>query len=307
MQNNVNDESKRCGYIAILGKPNVGKSTLLNRILGKKISITTRKPQTTRNKILGVKTVGNSQMIYIDTPGISFADNDFGKRSLNRYMLKTSLNAIFEADLIVLLVDSLNWKEDDELILQKARKANVPIILAINKVDLIKQKGEILPYIETIKTKMDFASFIPLSAKHGTNIDGLENCIAGLLPQNDFLFPEGQISLCNEKFISQEIIREKLMRFLGEELPYSVNVEIEKFEQDERNMLNICALIWVEKESQKSIVIGADGQKLKEIGTNARLDLEKLLDCKVFLKLWVKVKSNWSCDDKLVESMVYKQ
>ena len=306
MQNNTEENKKTyCGHIAIIGRPNVGKSTLLNAILGKKISITSRKPQTTRQQILGIKTVANSQLIFTDTPGLFCTKTGSEKKALNRRMLKNALNAIHDVDLIIFVCDGLNWNDDDEWILDKVKKETCPVILVVNKVDQIKNKGEILPHLEKLKEKANFSNLVPISAKNSTNVLELEKIISRLLPENPFLFAKDQITDRGDKFLASEIIREKLMRFLGEELPYAVLVHLEKFEQTPK-LVTIHALILVEKDSQKAIVIGKNGLKLKEIGTNARLDMEKLFDNKVFLKLWVKVKNNWRNNEKLLEELEHE-
>jgi len=290
MQNNTG-KTTHAGYIAILGRPNVGKSTLLNTLLGEKISITSRKPQTTRQQILGIKTTDNTQMVFIDTPGLYYSRGGSEKKALNRHMLKNALNAMHDVDVIVFVTDSLIWNEDDTWILQEITKENTPIIWVLNKIDQIKNKSDILPYLDKIKEKATFTDLVPISAKNSTNTQNLEQAIGKLLPENPFFFPEDQVTDRDDKFLASEIVREKLMRFLGEELPYAVSVQIEKFEKAEK-LLTIHALILVEKNSQKAIVIGKGGLKLKEVGTNARLDMEKLFESKVFLKLWVKVQPN---------------
>ncbi|MFA6408891.1 MAG: GTPase Era [Gammaproteobacteria bacterium] len=310
-------QNTKCGYIAILGRPNVGKSTLLNAILGQKVSIISRKPQTTRHRILGIKTEGNAQMIYVDTPGLYQARKRAEKCALNRAMQKTALGALSDVDLIIFVAEALVWREDDEWILQKINVGNgharstiharstTPVILVVSKVDLVKDKEELLPYLTKLKEKMDFVAIVPISAEKGVGVESLSGEVAKLLPENPFFFPEDQITDRSDRFFASEIVREKLMRFLGDELPYAIDVHIENF-KDEEKIVRISALILVEKTSQKAIVIGKGGAKLKEIGTAARKELEKSLGKKVFLELWVKVKENWSDDQKILQEFGYE-
>lgn len=274
-----------CGYIAIVGRPNVGKSTLLNYILGEKLSVTSRKPQTTRDKILGIKTENNVQAIYLDTPGL----HQGIKKTANRNMNKTSFSALSDVDVIVFVISGLEWENDDDWILRRLKKTDVPIILAINKVDTIKNKDKLLPYLQELSTKTEIVHLVPISATKGTNIDNLEKTIAALLPENDFFYPEEQLTDRGDSFLAAELIREKIMRQLGEEVPYVVTVEIEKFEK-ENDILNIAAVIYVEREGQKAIIIGSNGEQLKSISKSARIDMEKLFDCKVFLRCWVRLR-----------------
>lgn len=289
-----------CGYVAIIGRPNVGKSTLLNQILGQKISITARKPQTTRHKILGIKTEKNIQTVYVDTPGFHRAK----KSKLNRYMLRAIQSALTDVDLIIFVVDCLIWREEDEMVLENIIKTEKPIILVLNKVDRIKDKNRLLPYLQNLNTKFDFAAIIPLSAKTGSNIAELEKSVAKLLPENPFYFLPEQITDKSERFLVSEIIREKLTRLLGQELPHELTVEIEQFEEQEK-IVNIAAVIYVERPGQKTIIVGKKGEKLKEIGSKARIDIEQLLNKKVFLQLWIKVKRGWSDDERILQSLGY--
>ncbi|KPJ67904.1 MAG: GTPase Era [Coxiella sp. DG_40] len=298
MANVINET--HCGYVAIIGRPNVGKSSLLNKILGQKISITARKPQTTRHKILGIKTEKNIQAIYVDTPGFHISE----KRKLNKYMMRAIRSALADVDIIIFVVEGLIWRKDDELILENIIKMSCPVILAINKVDKIRDKDKLLPHIKTLNQKFNFDANIPLSAKTGVNIPELEQIVAELLPVNPFYFPEEQITDKSERFMVAEIIREKLTRLLGQELPHELTVQIEKFEAEEK-IVNISAVIYVERQGQKIIIIGKKGEKLKEIGTKARLDIERLLNKKVFLQLWVKVKRGWSEDEQTLKSLGY--
>lgn len=287
----------RCGYIAIVGRPNVGKSTLLNRILGKKISITSPRPQTTRHKILGVKTSDDCQFIYLDTPGLQHKE----RRKMNEYMNQTVLDALHEADVIIFMVSALDWRELDDNVLGKLSGIKCPVILAINKVDQIADKRLLLEYIKNVSEKLSFTEVVPISATDGTNVQALEDVIKELLPKSPLFFPAEQFTDRSKQFLAAEIIREKLTRLLGAELPYAIFVAIDKFAL-ENNVLHISATIFVERTSQKAIVIGAGGVHLKKIATLARQDLEKLFAEKVFLQVWVKVKSNWADDERFLQS-----
>jgi GTP-binding protein Era len=289
-----------CGYVAILGRPNVGKSTLLNHLIGQKISITSRKPQTTRHRILGIKTLESAQILYIDTPGI----HKKAHHALNRYMNRVATGAIAGVDVIVFMVDGLQWYEDDDLVLQKIETVDVPVILVVNKVDKIADKTALLPHLEMLNKKRQFAAVVPISAKRMADVTALEQVIVTYLPENPPAFPEDQVTDRTERFLVAEIIREKLMRHLGKELPYALTVEIEQYKETDK-LLRIAAVIYVEKASQKRIVIGEDGNLLKAVGTEARLDLEKWLADKIFLQLWVKVKRGWSDDERSLQSLGY--
>jgi GTP-binding protein Era len=289
------------GYVAIVGRPNVGKSTLLNCILGKKISITTPKPQTTRTQILGIKSDAVNQVVYIDTPGI----HDDQKKAMNRYMNRLAGAVIKDADAVIFIVAAGHWNKEDELVLSELSFTSAPVILVINMVDKLKDKAEVLPFIAKLKSKYDFADVIPLSALKADNVSALETEITKLLPAGPHLFPDDQITDKPIRFQIAEIIREKIIQATEQELPYSTSVEIEHFIEDEK-LIDISAIIWVEREGQKPIVIGKDGARLKKIGTQARKDMEKLLDKKVFLRLWVKVKENWADDEKALRSLGYQ-
>jgi GTP-binding protein Era len=291
-----------CGYIALVGRPNVGKSTLLNHILGQKISITSKKAQTTRHKILGVKTLGNRQFIYVDTPGIHRTET----RVLNQVLNKSSGSAMQDADTVVFVVEALKWTEEDSFVLEQVKDTQAPKILVLNKIDNVKEKALLLPYIQKVCGLCDFASIIPLSAETGEQVSELETALGRLLPEGLPLFPEDQVTDRSVRFMAAEIIREKLMRQTGDEIPYNVAVEIEKFKQDGQ-LIRINALIWVEREGQKKMVIGSSGEKLKRIGTDARKDLESLLEQKVMLELWVKVKSGWSNNERALKSLGYDE
>ncbi|HAJ92854.1 MAG TPA: GTPase Era [Gammaproteobacteria bacterium] len=290
----------RCGYIALVGRPNVGKSTLLNRILGQKISITSRRPQTTRHRVLGIKTLPSTQLIYVDTPGI----HDFSGRAMNRHMNRTASSVLLDVDVVVFLVDGLRWTADDELVLQKLEQITCPVILAVNKIDLLGNREELLPRLQGLSEKRPFEQIIPISASKGDNVAELEAVVEALLPLAPPLFPEDQVTDRSVRFLAAELVREKLFRKLGKELPYGLTVEIEQF-KSEVSITHIHALIWVERKSQKNIVIGKQGRVLKEVGTEARRDIEELIDGKVNLKLWVKVKEGWADDERALHSLGY--
>jgi GTP-binding protein Era len=294
------DHDKRCGYVALVGRPNVGKSTLLNHILGQKISITSRKPQTTRHRILGIKTEAGTQTIYVDTPGI----HSDQPRAINRQMNRTATSVLQDVDVVVLLVDKLRWTAEDELVLSHLAQVRAPVILAINKVDQLDDKAALLPFIEESSARYAFKDIVPISALKGSNLDTLEGLIGKLLPCAEYFFPEDQITDRNLRFIAAELIREKIMRQLGEELPYATAVEIEQFSQQD-GIFHIDATILVERAGQKGIVIGKGGERLKKIGSDARQDMEQTFESKVMLNLWVKVRSGWSDDERALQSLGY--
>lgn len=297
----MTEQQTYCGFIAIVGRPNVGKSTLLNKILGQKISITSRKAQTTRHRIVGIHTEGVYQAVYVDTPGLHIEE----KRAINRLMNRAAASAIGDVDLIIFVVDGTHWTEDDEMVLNKLRQVRSPVVLAINKIDNVKNKDELLPFISGLSAKFDFAHVVPISAEKGNNVNELEKIVRSSLKEGVHHFPEEYVTDRSQRFMASEIIREKLMRFMGEELPYSVTVEIEQFKVNERGTYEINALILVERDGQKKIVIGNKGEKIKKVGTEARLDMERLFDNKVHLELWVKVKAGWADDERALRSLGY--
>ncbi|QQD22118.1 GTPase Era [Venatoribacter cucullus] len=292
--------TQRTGYVAIVGRPNVGKSTLLNRILGQKLSITSRKPQTTRHQILGIKTEDDQQVIYVDTPGI----HKLQDKAINRYMNKAATTAVKDVDLILMLIDRMRWTDEDEMVLNTIKGQRAPVVLVVNKVDFVKEKDELLPWLEEVSKKHNFEQIIPLSAKTGHNVDRLEHLIESYLPESQHFFPEDQITDRSSRFLAAELVREKIMRQLGDELPYAMTVEIEEFVHN-GTLIDISALILVERATQKAIVIGDGGSRIKQIGQDARKDMEVMFDCKVMLKLWVKVKAGWSDDERALRSLGY--
>lgn len=290
----------RCGYIALVGRPNVGKSTLLNRILGQKISITSRRPQTTRHQVLGIKTHAHAQLIYVDTPGI----HGFSGRAMNRYMNRTASTVLQDVDVVVFLVEAMRWLPDDDLVLNKLADIGCPVILAVNKIDQLKDRDVLLPELQKLAVRYPFDEIVPISASKGRNLAALEACIERRLPVAPASFPEDQVTDRSERFLVAELVREKLFRKLTRELPYGLTVEIESFRREAR-ITHIHALIWVERQSQKNIVIGKQGAVLKEVGQQARRDIEAMIGSKVNLKLWVKVKEGWADDERSLRSLGY--
>jgi GTP-binding protein Era len=294
------NSNNRCGYAAIAGRPNVGKSTLLNRIVGQKLAITSHKPQTTRHTILGVKTDNLGQVIYVDTPGI----HRRGEQAMNRYLNRTAKSVLADVDLVVFVVEALRWTDEDAAVLATLQMRTIPVILVVNKVDRVRSKEELLPFLEAIGQKHNFQAVIPLSAKTGRGVERLEAEVLSVLPKGENIFPEDQLSDRSERFFAAELIREQLTQRYAKEVPYALTVEIEKFEESEK-LYRISALIWVEKPGQKSILIGTGGTALKEAATQARIEMEKLFGRKVHLNVWVKVKQSWSSDERALGSLGY--
>jgi GTPase len=287
-----------CGFVALIGRPNVGKSTLMNHLLKQKISITSRKPQTTRHRILGINTTEAGQAVYMDTPGMHKSQ----KRALNRYLNRTAETTLLGVDVIVWLIDGLSFHEYDEVIFKKLALAGLPGILAINKIDRVKDKDDVLKFFAEAQHRFPFEHLVPISALKRINLDQLEGLIMSLLPKSDLIYPEDQITDRPERFLVAEIVREKLTRRLGDEIPYELTVEIERYEENP-GIVKIYAVIWVERLTQKNIVIGKQGEMLKKVGTDARLDIQKLVDKKVYLQLWVKVKKGWSDNERAMQSL----
>ena len=297
----MTNKAPHCGLIAIVGRPNVGKSTLLNNLLGQKVSITSRKPQTTRHRILGILTEDEYQAVLVDTPGLHVEE----KRAINRLMNRAASSSIAEVELVIFLVEGTHWTQDDEMVLQKIKNANVPTILAVNKTDNVQDKEALLPHLQKLASMYEFKEIIPISAKKSENIDAIKEQCFKALPESDWWFPEDYITDRSSRFMASEIMREKLMRFTGDELPYSTTVEIEQFKVDEKGILHINALVLVERNSQKRMIIGNKGEKLKVIGQEARRDMQELFGRKVFLETWVKVKSGWADDERALRSLGY--
>jgi len=292
--------SHRCGHVAIIGRPNVGKSTLVNRLVGQKFSITSRKAQTTRHRLLGIKTTANAQVIYVDTPGLHAGSG----RALNRYMNRAASTALVGVDLILFLVEAGRWTDGDSHVLDRLAEAQAPVVVAVNKVDRVNDKEVLLPFIDELSRRGEFLEVVPISALRGTNTDRLEQILIDSLPETAALYDEDQFTDRSERFLAAELVREKLTERLGQELPYRLSVEIEAFQTD-TDVLRIGAVIWVERSSQKGIVIGRQGRVLKAVGSEARKDMEALFARKVFLELWVKVKEGWSNDEQALQRLGY--
>tara|TARA_B100001142_G_scaffold272556_1_gene279636 strand:+ start:442 stop:1350 length:909 start_codon:yes stop_codon:yes gene_type:complete len=291
----------KCGFVSIVGRPNVGKSTLVNSILRNNISIVTRKPQTTRNRILGIYTMPEYQTIFVDTPGIHINE----KKAINRVMNKTAINAMMDTNLNLFVCDSLYWSEEDEVVLNQLKNARSPSILLLNKIDLIHPKDKLLELISTLSNKHEFSEVIPIMAKNRDSLKSLLSIIPKYLPNSPQLYESEMITDRSRIFITSEKIREKLILQLNQEIPYGLSVEIDKFSEDTKQ-IRIDAMIWVEKNGQKGIVVGKEGSTLKKIGTSARLDLKNYFKKNIHLNLWVKVKSNWADSKKELISMGFE-
>lgn len=290
----------KTGYVALIGRPNVGKSTLLNQLLGQKLSIVSRKPQTTRYRIVGIKTTDAAQILYVDTPGMHRA----GARALNRYLNKAASSALVDVDVAVWLIDGRGFQSDDCLVAEKLMAAKVPAILAINKVDRIQDKRTLLPLIAEASERYPLVEIVPISGLRGISLDRLERSIIERLPEGPPVYPNDHLTDKPQRFFAAEIVREKLSYYLGDEVPYQLTVEIEAF-KEEGNLIRIYAVIWVEREGQKRIVIGKQGELLKKVGQKARVELEEFLGRRVYLNLWVKIKPGWSDDEGLLKQLGY--
>lgn len=291
----------RCGYVAIIGRPNVGKSTLMNRLLGQKLAITAHKPQTTRHNLLGIKTLEQGQILYVDTPG----RHQRGDSALNRYLNRAAESMVQDVDLVVFVIEALRWTAEDQAVLDNLTQAGAKVVLAINKIDRLGDKTRLLPFLNDMGERYDFAALVPISAQKGKNLQALQAVVLEHLPLGEAVFPEDQITDRPERFFAAELVREQLTRRYGEELPYAVSVEIEHFEEVGQ-LYRISALIWVERPGQKKIIIGQDGAALKEVATLARLEMERMFEHRVFLSLWVKVKKSWSSDEASLSRLGYR-
>ena len=305
-------EGFKTGYVAIVGRPNVGKSTLMNHLLGQKLSITSRKPQTTRHRIHGILSNDEMQAVFVDTPGIHRNE----VRAINERMNKAAVSALIDVDLVLFVVDSDQWRDDDLLVLQKLGDTNLTVVLVINKADTLKDKGSVLPLMETFNDSFDFADIVPVSALKNQNLDRLQEVIASHLPVAAPIYDTEQITDRSERFLASEIIREKIMRSAGDEVPYDLTVQIDGFKDEaahtdpktgrpRKACTFIDATIYVERSGQKAIVIGDKGQRIKQVGMDARKDMELLFDKKIMLTLWVKVKRGWSDDERALTSLGY--
>ncbi|MFP5325374.1 MAG: GTPase Era, partial [Gammaproteobacteria bacterium] len=296
----VDPAQQRCGYVAIVGKPNVGKSTLLNALVGQKVSITSRKAQTTRHRITGVRTAGNTQFVFVDTPGFQTKHSSALNRSLNRAVT----GVVGDVDVVLFVVEAGNFTLADAKVLDLLPKG-ISVVLLANKFDLIHRRGELAPWLRSMQERHAFAEYVPMSAKNPRDIQRLFAICEKYLPQQPWMHDPEELTDRSERFMAAEMVREKLFRLTGDELPYTSTVIIDKFEQ-EGALRRVAATIVVEREGHKGMVIGEKGEKLKRIGTEARQELEKLWDCKVFLELWVKVRSGWADDDARVRSFGYE-
>ncbi len=291
--------TKRCGYAAIVGRPNVGKSTLLNQMVGQKIAITSHKPQTTRHAILGIKTLEQGQIVFVDTPGI----HRRGGKGLNRVLNQTAERMLHDVDVILFVVQADVWNEEDEAVLDSVRRSGKPAILVVNKIDLLERRESLLVYLSSFDAA-DFVEMIPASAVKYDNVDVVESRVLAHLPENDNFFPEDQITDRSERFMAAELLREQLTRRYAGEIPYALTVEIERFES-EGERYRIGAVIWVEREGQKRIIIGKKGAALKETARIARESMENCFGKKVWLDVWVKLKKSWSSDEAALSSLGY--
>jgi GTPase len=289
-----------CGLATLAGRPNVGKSTLLNRLVGEKLSITSRRAQTTRDRTLGIRTLPDAQLVFVDTPGLHAAEG----RPLNRYMNRIARSSLQGIDCIVLVITADGWHDGDQYALEQVASLAQPVILAVNMIDRLDDRAQLLPLIEESGRKMNFAAIVPLSARRGDNVDALEREIVRLLPEQPPMFPADQITDRSERFLAAELVREQIFRGFGQEIPYASAVKIDQFKRA-RGKLNVAATIFVEKEGQKAILIGARGERLKQVGTQARLAMEKLFGARVHLSLWVKVREGWADDARSLKSFGY--
>ncbi len=286
----MTEPAHRCGYVAVVGRPNVGKSTLVNALVGTKVSIVTRRAQTTRHRITGVAGSPRAQLLFLDTPGLHSGRG----RALNRAMNRAAVSALADADVVAVVVEAGRWAEGDDRVLEAVRGAGRPAILVVNKVDRVRPRERLLPYIQSVAGKADFSEIVPVSARTGSNLDRLREVLEASMPEGPPLFPAGQVSDRDEAFHVAETIREKLMRRLHEELPYGLTVEVNRLERDAEGRITVDAVVWVERERHKAIVIGARGEMLKNVGRSARLELKERFGAPVHLTLWVKVREGWA-------------
>lgn len=292
--------SYRSGYAVLLGRPNVGKSTLLNRLLGQKLAITSHKPQTTRHRVLGIASEPDGQIVFIDTPGI----HDRGSKAMNQYLNRTAHTALLEVDVVIFVVQALEWTREDERVLEAIARAGIPAIAVVNKVDMVADKATLLPYMQRLNERHAFVELIPVSAKNGDNARALLAAVMQRLPVGEPIFPEDQITDRSERFFAAELLREQLTRRYHRELPYSLTVEIERFEEEE-GRYNINSVIWVERESQRAILLGKGGMAMKQTATAARKAMNEFFQTRVHLEVWIKVKKSWSSDEAGLAALGY--
>jgi GTPase len=296
----MNTTAHRAGHVAVIGRPNVGKSTLVNALVGAKVSITSNRPQTTRHRLLGIATFEHGQLLLVDTPGIHREQ----KRAMNRWMNRAARGALEGVDGAVLVIEAGRWDDEDTLAYDALREAGVPVVLAVNQVDRIKDKTTLLPFLAKVSEGREFTSVHPVSALKRKGLEPLVDSLLALMPEQPPLYAEDEITDKSQRFLAGELVREQLMRLLGAELPYATTVEIERFVEEGR-MLRIGAVIWVEREGQKAIVIGKGGERLREIGSRAREQMERLFGAKVFLETWVRVREGWSDDEAALRTLGY--
>ena len=296
----MNNETFRSGHVAVIGRPNVGKSTLVNALVGAKVSITSSRPQTTRHRLLGIATFEQGQLLLVDTPGIHREQ----KRAMNRWMNRAARGALEGVDAAVLVIEAGRWDDEDTLAFEALQSAGVPVVLAVNQVDRTKDKTALLPFLAKVSEGRDFAAVHPVSALKRKGLEALVESLLALVPQAPPQYAEDEITDKSERFLAGELVREQLMRQLGAELPYATTVEIERFVEDGA-LLRIGAVVWVERDGQKAIVIGKGGERLREIGTRAREQMERLFDRKVFLETWVRVREGWSDDEAALRTLGY--
>ena len=300
--NSTTEHDYRCGFVTVVGRPNVGKSTLVNRIVGRRCSITSSRPQTTRHRILGIATSDTSQIVFVDTPGIHTGHS----RALNRYMNRVASRALIGVDLIIMVVEASGWVPDDDHILARIGAETTPVVLVLNKIDRIKRREAMLPVLGDTARRYDFAVTVPVCARTGESLDRLRSVVEMRMPAGAPVFPKEQFTDRSEAFLAAEIVREKIIRRLGQELPHRLTVEIERFdEQKQRTLVNV--LVWVERKQHKAIVIGRDGGRLKEAGTAARLDIARMLGRPVHLEMWVKVREGWSDDERALRALGFAE
>ena len=299
------DAPHRSGSIAVIGRPNVGKSTLTNALVGAKVSIVSNRPQTTRHRLLGIATFPEGQIALVDTPGLHKQEGKFSASAMSKVMNRAARGAIQDVDAALMVIEAGRWDEGDTLAHDALREAGVPVVLVVNQVDRVKDKGKLLPFLAEVGEGRDFAAIHPVSALKRDGLQPLVESVLKLLPQQPAIYAEDEITDKSQRFLAGELLREQLMRQLGAELPYATTVEIERFEVDGA-MYRIGAVIWVERDGQKAIVIGKAGARLKEISTRARLSMESLFGCKVFLETWVRVREGWSDDEAALKAFGYE-
>ncbi len=306
----MNAPAFHAGTVAVIGRPNVGKSTLVNALVGAKVSITSNRPQTTRHRLLGIATFPHGQLLLVDTPGLHREQSRHGGKAMHRAMNRAARGALEGVDAALLVIEAGRWDDGDALAYDALREAKVPVVLVVNLVDRLKDKKLLLPFLAEVSQNRDFASVHPVSALKRSGLEPLVESVLKLLPEQPALYAEDEITDKSQRFLAGELVREQLMRQLGAELPYATTVEIERFEEEPSEktgaMYRIGAVIWVEREGQKAIVIGKGGARLKEISTKARLSMEALFGCKVFLETWVRVREGWSDDEAALKAFGYE-